>query len=173
MDAEKARLHVIGELNKAREEFQAKLKPMSEADFARRSLDPGWTNGQVMFHITLGYMLLPVLIPVMILFAHLPKAISNAFVWLLNASTPIFNWINGLGPRGGARVYDRSRLAGKFDRTLDAVERTARRLKPHQWKLSMPMPNRWDPGFGTERTVEGVFHYMIGHMHFHFGQLAK
>ncbi len=173
MRDEEVRAGVLAELEKARAEFHALYNSLTEEDFRRRSLNPGWTNGEVLFHITLGFMLLPVLIPVMKLFGRLPMGVSKAFAGALNFSTPFFNWINGLGPRGGAKVYSMEKMSRKFDRTLDAVRRTADSVKPHQWALRMHMPNRWDPMFGETRTIEGAFYYMTGHMRFHFGQIAQ
>lgn len=117
-------------------------------------------------------MLMPILVPIVKLFGRLPKGVSKSFAAALNFSTPFFNWINGLGPRGATKIYHKRRIGCKFDKTMDAVVRTVDHVKRGQWQLSMAMPNRWDPMFGETRTVESVFYYMIGHMRFHFAQIS-
>jgi hypothetical protein len=156
----------------ARAQFHRVLDSLAAEQAGARSLNPGWTNGQVMFHITLGFMIMPALVRIIWLFGHLPGWVSKAFAWLLDASTPFFNWINGLAPRGAVKVFHGQRLARRFDGAIAAALKTADRIKPSDWGLSMHYPRRWDPMFKEDMTISHLYNYMLQHMQFHLGQLS-
>lgn len=160
------------EYQSARADFHRVLGSLSGEDLNRQSKNPGWTNGQLLFHITLGFILVPPLARIIRIFSRLPKLVSNSFAALLNFGTPFFDWINGLGARGGGRVYSGWRLAAKFDKSIDAALSTANSIKGQDWQLSMAYPTRWDPLIDENMTLEGLFHYMVRHMEFHWTQLS-
>jgi hypothetical protein len=164
---------IRSELAAAHAAFHALLDSTSDEDWQRRSLNPGWTNGQILFHMTLGFMLLPNLIPLLRLFGRLPAGYSKAFAAALNAGTGLFNWINALGARGGGRFSNRHSLSQQFDRTHARILRLLDRLKPDEWQRGMYCPRRWDSMFDDYLTTEQVFRYILAHFEFHRGQLAS
>jgi uncharacterized damage-inducible protein DinB len=161
------------EYESARADFHRVLDAFTPADLSRRSNNPGWTNAELLFHITLGFMLIPRLSFLIRLFSRLPRGVSRTFAWLLNTSTPLFDRINGWGPHGGARLYSGKRLAAKFDRSIDAALKTADSISEGDWLRSMAYPTRWDPMIDENMTLEGLFHYMVRHMEFHKTQLSS
>lgn len=158
-------------LESARQTFHALIDSMSDEDLRRRSRNPGWTNGQILFHMAFGFILLPSLVRMIRFWSLFPKGFSRPFAALLDASTPVFNWINGLGPRFGARIYHGSALARKYDRTHARILRILDSTRPGDMALGMHYPKRWDPLFDGYLTLERLFRYAPAHLESHVGQL--
>src|SRR5512134_1949019 len=95
---------VRAELEATRDRFHSLLDSFSDEDFHRQSLNPGWTNGEILAHITFGFIILNILLPLARLWGKLPKGSSKWFAGLLNFFTEPFNWFNALGARGQAKV---------------------------------------------------------------------
>lgn len=159
------------ELETSRSEFQELLASIGERDWRVRSLNRGWTNGELLFHIALGFFLMTPLVIVMNIFAILPRRCSRAFAALLNLTTPLFNWINGLGPRIGARILNARRLSRTFDRVHRSTLRRLDSIGTAAWSRGMHYPRRWDPRFQDFMTMEDVFHYPTIHFHHHRAQI--
>ncbi|HET7737730.1 MAG TPA: DinB family protein [Tepidiformaceae bacterium] len=166
-----ARELLRAELETSRTEFQELLASIGDRSWTVRSLNRGWTNGELLFHIALGYFLLTPLVVVMNLFGVLPRGCSRVFAALLNLSTPLFNWINGLGPRVGARILNARRLSRTFDRVHSSILRRLDSTGPQAWSRGMHYPRRWDPRFREFMTMEDVFHYPTIHFHHHRSQI--
>jgi hypothetical protein len=45
----------VGDLEAARGEFHALVASISEQAWTEPSQNPGWTNGQLLFHVLLGF----------------------------------------------------------------------------------------------------------------------
>lgn len=168
-----SRASILTELKSARAAFHALLDSLSDEDLRRRSLNPGWTNGEILFHMTFGFMLIPPLVPMLRLFGRLPKRFSRAFAWLLNAGTPLFNWVNALGARGGGKVYDRPAIARKYDRVHASILRIVDSIKDDEWQCGMYYPHKWDHLFDEYMTLEQVLRYPTIHLRFHLDQIAR
>lgn len=160
------------ELEEARLAFHSLLASLSDDAWRGPSANPGWTNGEVIFHMTLGFMILVALIPLVRLFGRLPPWASRIYASILDFATPLFNWVNALGARGGGRVYDRASIGASFDRAHRRLRRLIDRLPDGEWRRSMHYPRRWDPLFDEAMTVERAFRYMVEHFNFHMGQIA-
>lgn len=101
---EKTKKVIKSELANSKEKFLKLLNSLSDEDLKRKSKNPGWTNGEIVWHILFAFIILFALIPLIKFFSHLPKSVSKVFVDFLNFTTPIFNFINALGAKGGAKV---------------------------------------------------------------------
>lgn len=86
----------------ARQEFHAMAAAIPEHGGAAPSHNPGWTNGEVLFHVLLGFILVLPLARLLVLFGYLPRGWGRAFAGLLNLATPLFHRVNALGPRAAA-----------------------------------------------------------------------
>lgn len=161
------------ELESLRAEFHELLDSLSDEDVRRRSNNPGWTNGQILFHMTFALMLLRILAPMVRLWARLPRWCSRAFAGTLDFGTPLFNWFNELGARGGGRVYSGERVARRFDAAHRSTMRMLDRIKDDEWQAGMYYPSRWDPLFGSYMTLEDVFRYPARHFRFHIDQISR
>ena len=159
------------DLSSARSTFQALIDSLSEEDLRRRSNIPGWTNQQVLFHMAFGFILLPSLVRMIKFWALFPRGFSRPFAAALDASTPLFNWINGLGPRLGARIYSGRSLGRRYDRAHARIQRILDSTSERDLALGMHYPQRWDPLFNGYVTLEGLFRYPIAHLQSHLGQI--
>ncbi len=161
------------ELEAARATFHTLLDSMTEADMQRQSLNPGWTNGEIMAHMTFGFIIVNVLMPMARVWGRLPKGSSKWFAWLLNAFTRPFNWVNALGARGQGRVFTHARIGKIFDRTHVALLKQVHSIREEEWGRGMYYPTKWDPDFDEFMTLEKLFHYAGVHFNFHLKQIAR
>ncbi len=164
------RLH--GEIEAGRSEFHALLDGVTPEQWRRSSGNPAWTNGALLFHIALGFFLVIPLVWIMRIFAALPPGASRAFARGLNFGTPLFNWINALGPRFGARVFGRRRLENTFDSVCGMIVRKIDAMRPGDWSRGMHYPTRWEPRFADFMTFEDLFRYPMIHMRHHATQIT-
>jgi hypothetical protein len=125
----------------------------------------------LLFHIALGFFLVVPLFVLMRLFAALPPSISKVFARCLNAATPLFNGINALGPRFGARVFNARRLGRTFDAVHRLIVRKIESMRPEDWVGGMHYPTKWEPLFADFMTFESLFRYPVAHMQHHRAQI--
>ncbi|HEX6728466.1 MAG TPA: DinB family protein [Pyrinomonadaceae bacterium] len=165
------RARLRAELEAGREEFHSMADAISEPGWNESSNNPGWTNGQVLFHILLGFILVLPLSWLLIFFGHLPRVCGKAFAAILNFSTPLFHWINKIGPRAAARVLGRNGVIRMFGQVHRAILIRLERVRSSQWALSMHFPTRWDPRFRADMRLEDLFFYPVAHLRHHSAQL--
>ncbi|HET6594029.1 MAG TPA: maleylpyruvate isomerase N-terminal domain-containing protein [Anaerolineales bacterium] len=163
---------VLFELDTARAEFQNLLNSLSQQEFRQQSLNPGWTNGEIIAHMAFGFLVVNVLLPLARVWGRLPKSSSKWFAWLLNALTGPFNWINALGARGQGKVFTQQRVGSIYDRVYFSLLKKANSIKDDEWERGMYYPTKWDSNFDEFMTLEKLFYYPIRHFHFHRTQIA-
>lgn len=166
------REEIRSELETARARFHSLLESLSEQDFKKQSLNPGWTNGEILAHMTFGFLVVSVLLPMARLWGRLPKGSSKWFAWLLNAFTGVFNWFNLLGARGQGKVFTYQRIGNIYDRVYFSLLKKINSIKDDEWEHGMYYPTKWDPNFSEFMTLEKLFRYPITHFHFHLEQIA-
>ncbi len=162
---------ILAELDDAKIAFHTMLNSMEEVDFRGQSLNPGWTNGEIMVHITFGFIVLNVLLPMARLWGRLPRGSSRWFADLLNWFTRPFNWINGLGARFQGKVFTYPRVRKIFDRYYNSLVKKAGSIRADEWDHGMYYPARWDPNFSDFMTLEKLFRYVVAHTRFHLTQI--
>ncbi len=170
---QKVKDNIRTELESARKVFHTLLGSLSESDMQKKSHNPGWTNGEVLAHMTFGLIILNVLLPMARIWGHLPKWTSNFFTSLLDAFTIPFNWINALGARMQGHVFTYKRIGKLYDQVYLSLMRQIDSIKDNEWDHGMYYPTQWDSNFGEFMTIEELFHYSIRHFHFHLGQILK
>jgi DinB superfamily len=170
-DFEAQRACLRSDLEAARGEFHAMVASISEREWTAPSQNPGWTNGQVVFHILLGFILVVPLARLLVFFDHLPALCSRIFAGILNLSTPLFNRINAVGPRAGARLLGRAGIISKFDHVHRAILARLDQACPGDWAAAMNYPTRWDPRFQTRMDLAALLRYPIDHLQHHRDQL--
>jgi hypothetical protein len=79
-----ARLLNTPRIGRHRAAFHALLEPLSDADLRKPSHNPGWTNGEILFYMTFGFILILTLAPMVRLWGRLPKRSSSGYARLLN-----------------------------------------------------------------------------------------
>ena len=67
------------ELETSRASFHSLLASLSDQDFQRQSLNQGWTNGEILAHMTFGFMIVNILLPLARVWGRLPKGSSRWF----------------------------------------------------------------------------------------------
>ncbi|HET9438847.1 MAG TPA: DinB family protein [Longimicrobiales bacterium] len=171
MSTQDARREIVAELEAARLEFHAMLASVSAEDWTRPSANPAWTNGQLLAHVTFGYLLVPRLWRVLQAFSKLPRSWSRAFAALLSTSTPLYNRINALVPRLGTRLYGAAGLERRYDRIHERVLELSLSLSEADWERGMHYPTRWDPRFADFMKFEDVLRWSVAHLRHHETQL--
>ncbi len=161
------------ELESTRKAFRTLLGSLSENAWRKQSLNPGWSNGEILAHMLFGFIILNALLPMARLWGHLPRWTSKPFAALLNALTVPFNWINALGARMQAHVFTYKRIGTLYDRVYASLMRQITSIKDDEWTHGMYYPTRWDSNFREFMTVEELFHYAVRHFNFHLGQIMK
>jgi hypothetical protein len=131
-----------------------------------------WSNGQLLFHMLLGYGVVRSLLPLVHTLGRLPDGFSRAFAGALDAATRPFHVVNHFGARAGATVLHGPRLTAQVDRTIDALHRRLDAETETSLARSMHFPNGWDPYFTDTMTVLEVYHYGTLHFEHHRAQLT-
>ena len=144
---------------------------LSERAWAMPSHNPRWTNGQLVFHVLLGFILVPPLARLFVVFGHLPRVCSRAWATILNLATPLFNRINAIGPRAGARLLGRAGILRQFDRVHRRMLARLDRTRARDWTRTMHYPTRWDPRLRADMHLADLFRYPIDHLRHHRSQM--
>lgn len=171
--SQQTREEIRKELQAAQRQFHQLLDSLPESEFHKQSLNPGWTNGEILAHMTFGFTVINVLLPMARLWGKLPKGSSRWFAWLLNSLTGPFNWFNALGARAQGRIFTRQRIGKIYDGVYSALLRKLNSIADDEWGHGMYYPTKWDSNFDEFMTLEKLFHYPITHFKFHLGQIAK
>lgn len=161
------------ELERSRMDFHNARFALSERDWRAPSRNPGWTNGEVMFHVTLGFIIVSRLARMTRLWSRLPAGFSLVFAAALNFVTPIFNVINAAGARGGACIYSRKRIGRRFDSAYASLLAILAEIPDDEWFTGMYYPTRWDSLFRDYMTLAEVVAYPAKHFRFHTQQLSR
>jgi hypothetical protein len=161
------------ELEMARTSFHSLLDSLSQEDFRKQSLNPGWTNGEILAHMTFGFLITNLLLPMTRLWGRLPKGSSKWFAGLLNAFTGLFNWANELGARGQGKIFTHPRIGRIFDRVYFSLLEKINSIQEDEWQRGMYYPTRWDSNFDEFMTLEQLFHYPVTHFNFHLAQISR
>jgi hypothetical protein len=66
------------------------MPSLTEEDLQAASLNPGWTNGEILAHMLFGFIILNALVPLARLWRRLPKSFSKSFARLLDVFTGPF-----------------------------------------------------------------------------------
>ena len=163
------------ELEASRLAFHALLDSLSETDCKKKSLNPGWTNEELLFHMALGFFVLLTLLPLVRLFGRFPKSFSHPLAHVLNGCTIPFNWINALSTRLAGRMSTPESLGKIFDWVHARLLKSIEGLQEEEWEhCGMYAPTQWDPvSFQDYMTLEDIFRMPLLHFTFHLKQIAR
>lgn len=164
---------IRSELEAARASFHALMESLNETDWQRPSLNPGWTNGEILAHMLFGFILLNALLPLARVWGRLPRSSSKPFARLLNAATGPFHWFNALGARMQGRVFTQKRIGELFDRTYASIMKKAASIEEEEWERGMYYPTKWDSNFSEYMTIEKLLRYPVLHFRYHLRQISR
>jgi hypothetical protein len=160
------------EMERVRADFHRLVGHATTADLRRRTSGTRWTNGQLLWHMAFGYLIVRRLLPLVRLLGRVPEPISRAFAATLNASSRVFHLVNYLGPVGGALVVRGPRLTRQLDRTITGLHRHLDAESEETLRRAMHFPVRWDPFFRETMTLAQLYRYGTEHYDFHRAQLT-
>jgi hypothetical protein len=160
------------ELERARRDLHALVERSAPDELGHRTVGTRWTNGQMLFHMLLGYLVVRTLLRLVRTMGRLPDAVSLAFAAVLNAGSRPFHVVNYLGGCGGALVFHGTRLTRQMDRTIAALHRHLDAETDLALSRGMHFPVGWDPMFKETMTLLDVYHYGTQHYDFHRQQLT-
>lgn len=160
------------ELERVRLDVHQLVGQATASDLRRRTDGTKWTNGQMLWHMAFGYLIVWRLLPGVRLFGRLPDGFSRRFAAALNAATRPFHVINYLGGCSGALVFHGPRLTRLFDRIVNRLHRRLDAETDESLRRRMHFPVEWDPFFADTMTVADVYHYGTQHYEFHRAQLT-
>lgn len=163
---------VRGELERARATFHDLLDGATDVDLHEPSAGTRWTNGQLLFHMLFGYLIVRALLVLVRGFARLPAGISRRFAGLLDSLTGPFDVVNYYGSRVGARLVGRRRMGAMVDRVIASLHRQLSAESDAALARGMHFPRRWDPFFMDFMTLADVYRYPTQHFDFHRHQLT-
>jgi hypothetical protein len=168
--ADRASIHA--ELERVRTDLHQLVSRATPDDLRRRTNGTRWTNGQMLWHMAFGYLIVRRLLPLVRLLRQLPDPFSRTFAATLNAGTRPFHHINYAGAVVGALVFHGPRLTRQFDRTIDRLHRRLDAESDAAMARGMHFPVDWDPFFQETMTLEQVYRYATQHYDFHRAQLT-
>ncbi len=164
---------VQAELTAARAAFHRQLAALTPDELARPSRNPAWTNGAVLFHMLLGFLVTLALLPLVWGVSSLPRPVTRPFAALLNALTPVFNALNAFGARMGGRVFRHRSFAATFNAAYAILTWALKRTGERQLeRRGMYFPTRWDGLFEHYMSLGNVMVYPARHLQFHVAQLS-
>jgi hypothetical protein len=166
------RQSIHAELERVRADLHHLVTGADAAALLRRTDGTRWTNGQMLWHMAFGYLIVRRLLPLVRLFGRLPDPFSRTFAAALNAGTRPFHTINYLGSVGGALVFHGPRLTRQLDHTIDVLHRRLDAETEESMRRRMHFPVGWDPFFRDTMTLEEVYRYGTEHYNHHRAQLT-
>ena len=166
------RQRIHAELERVRADLHHLVAHATEADLRRRTNGTRWTNGQMLWHMAFGYLIVRRLLPLVRLFGRLPDRFSRTFARRSTPPPRPFHHINYLGGVAGALVFRGPRLTRQLDRSIDRLHRSLDAETEDALARWMHFPVGWDPFFRETMTLEQVYHYATEHYDFHRSQLT-
>jgi hypothetical protein len=167
-----SRRSIHDQLEWARADLHQLVTDASPSGLARRTNGTRWTNGQMLWHMAFGYLIVLRLLPLVRFFGRLPDRFSRTFAALLNAGSRPFHVVNYLGSAGGALVFRGPRLTRQVDRTIGRLHRRLDAESTTSLGRSMHFPTGWDPFFRDTMTLAEVYRFGTQHYEFHRAQLT-
>ena len=163
---------VRDEMEQARQAFHHLLDSATVAELSRPSNGTKWTNGQLLFHMLFGYLIVVRLLVLVRIFGRLPDGLSRVFAGALEASTRPFHVINYCGSVGGPRLLGYEGMGRRFDRVIDRLLRHLELESDSELARGMNYPISWDPYFKAYMTLADIYRYPTQHFEHHRRQLT-
>jgi len=166
------RTAIHDEMERTRQAFHRILDQASDADLRRPSSGTRWTNGQLLFHMLLGYLIVGRLLMLVRVFGRLPASVSRGYARLLDIAAMPFDIVNYAGSCVGGALLGRARMITMFDRVIAALHRRLEAEPDADLAHGMHYPTRWDPFFKDFMTLADIYRFPTQHFDFHRRQLT-
>jgi uncharacterized protein (TIGR03083 family) len=159
---ESLHLALRAELETVRQAFQALLATLGPEDWDHPSLNPAWTIGEVLWHIT-GYLFM---IPQQLMLLQ-----TGTFPDQTKLSAESLNRGNVRQTRAGAQAQTFSTIAQVYDQGHAATLAALQRVRDDEWQIGVRMPDMGPTFTGEYRTIEALFRYHARHFAEHAAQI--
>jgi uncharacterized damage-inducible protein DinB len=146
--------------------FHQLLDSLPDETFTLPSGNPAWTIGEVLYHMSLAPRFL--ISDVRIITGQ--SWITRLLPVLM--PTRLFNWLNKVLTRYGARQLSRQFLAQEYDRAHTSTLQALDSVSDDDFSLRVFYPD-WDPLLSGEVTLERLFHYVKNHFDAHAAQINQ
>ena len=166
------RQRIHEDLERVRADLRRIVEAAAADDLRRPSQGTRWTNGQLLWHMAFGFLIVRRLLPLVRFFGHLPDRAGRVFARVLEAGTRPFHHVNYLGSVGGALLFHGPRLTRQLDHTVARLHRRLDAESAEALTRRMHFPVGWDPFFSDTMTLAEVYAYGIQHYDFHRTQLT-
>lgn len=148
---------IVAGLEAVKVEFHTLVGSLDSTIWDRPSRNSEWTNGEIIYHITMAMAAIPSDV----------RVIKWAG-WFPMPSPRFFDWINVYITRWGARRYDLGTIGAKFDRDHDKLLRVIEGLGSADFQKSRRYPDVDPPLLTGDVSIETIFRYHIHHARSHF-----
>ena len=146
---------IRAELESTREAFHRLVDQLSDHDLQVQSLNPAWTVGEVLYHMSLAPRNVPNDLVLIRRLKRIPKIPAGPF-----------NWLNKRLTKYGARNATKEYLAEQYDQAHEKTMSALDSIRDDEWQLGVDYPD-WDPMLSGYVTIERLFRYITLHFESH------
>jgi hypothetical protein len=146
---------IRSEIEETRQAFHNLLEDVSEDDFDELSLNPEWTIGEMLYHMSLAPHGLP-----------LDVRLIRHLKWVPKLPAGLFNRLNIYFTRRGGKNATKASLAKTYDKAHAETIKALESVQEDEWVLGVQYPD-WDPMLSGFVTLEKLFHYVKRHFDSH------
>lgn len=163
------------DIEAARLAFHALFDSLSASDLKRQSLNRGWTNEELLYHMAFEFVAVAITLPLVRFVWRFPKPWSHPMARALNAGAALFDAGNALVVRLGARVIPLRSLRQAVDWAQARLIKQVRSFGATEWEGSgIYAPTRWDAvSFKEYMTLEDIVRIPLRHFAFHVRQMNR
>ena len=157
---------LIQELETARQDFHHLLDFVPDAFYHHPSLNPAWTIGDVLYHITLG----PPAIRFEIWMICNARGLFQLFMNDITAN--LFNRGNALFTRHPKRITHQGLLKA-YEAGHAGLLSSLKRMNEKDFQKAVIYPKTFVPEIAGEVSIERLFRYAKDHVDIHSEQIHK
>lgn len=148
------RAAIRSELETTRDGFHALLTSLSDGDWKKKSANPAWTVGQLVYHLSFGA-------------GFAVREVESAKKGKgFNPPAFVINPLNVMATRLGAMRATRESIVRKYDDATTQLIAALDTVQDGDWQRS-------STNFGVTNTVEHVFHIPAEHLAEHAADIRK
>jgi len=150
------------ELETTRQAFHDLLAGLTPEDWDRPSLNPTWSIGEILWHVTLYLFVVP---------QQLIWLQTNTFPDPFTESADELNEGNVQQTREGAQEQTFGSIARTYEAGHAATLAALASVRDHEWPIGVRMPDMGPTFTGEYRTIEALFRYHARHFAEHAAQI--
>jgi hypothetical protein len=152
------------EIEDTRAAFHELLDAVPDDALSRPSDNSAWTIGAVLHHMSLAPRLMVADVGMITgqssAYRLIPKIVPRS----------LFDWVNKVYTRYGARSASRQSLADEYDDATSKILRTLESVNDEDFMKAATYPG-WDPLLSGDTTLVQLFHYVKAHFEVHQQQI--